>query len=53
MNCVFNGGSELDNVCPLLLKKTADLISPKLAKIFHNLLTSGSFTVSWKIANVT
>ena len=36
----------------LFLKKTADLFSPKLAKPFLALLTSGSFPESWRIANV-
>ena len=38
---------------PLFLKKTADIIFPKLAKICRALLTSGSFLELWRIANVT
>ena len=35
------------------LKKTADLISPKLVKIFRALLTSESFSELWRISNVS
>ena len=48
-----NGGSDPDDTSPLFLKKTADIVSPKLAKIFHDLLTSGSFPKSLRTANVT
>ena len=48
-----NGGSDRDNMFYLFLKKTADLFSPKLAKPFLALLTSGSFPESWRIAYVS
>ena len=48
-----SGGSDPDNIFPLFLKKTADIVSPKLAKIFRDLLTSGSFPKPWRTANVT
>ena len=41
-----NGGSDPDNMFLLFLKKTADLISPKLAKNFRVLLTFGGFPES-------
>ena len=42
----------IQTICFLYFKKNADLIYPKLAKIFHALLTSGSFPELWRIANV-
>ena len=47
------GGSDPNNIFPLFLKETADLLAPKLAKIFRDLMRSGSFPESWRTANVT
>ena len=40
-------------VFPLFLKKVADIIAPKLSKIFHRLIRLGLFPECWWSANVT
>ena len=39
--------------CFLFLKKTAEVLAPRLAVVFRRLLRLGSFPVCWKVANVT
>ena len=38
---------------PLFLKKTAEVLAPRLAVVFRRLLRLGSFPVCWRVANVT
>ena len=41
-------------VCFLFfLKRTAEVLDPRLAVVFHRLLRLGSFPVCWRVANVT
>ena len=47
------GGVDPLDVFPLLLKKVADIIAPKLSIIFSKLIRLGSFLECWRSANVT
>ena len=38
---------------PLLLKRTADVMAPRLSVVFRRLVRLGSFTACWRQANVT
>ena len=38
---------------PLFLKRTAEVLVPRLAVVFRRLLRLGSFPVCWRVANVT
>ena len=38
---------------PLLLKRTADVLAPRLSVVFRRLLRLGSFPTCWRQANVT
>ena len=38
---------------PLFLKKTADVLAPRLSVMFRRLLRLGSFSACWRQANVT
>ena len=48
-----SGGSDPNGLFPLFLKKIANQLAPKLARIFRLLLSSGSFPETWRQANVT
>ena len=47
------GGTDPLGMFPLFLKKTAEVLAPRLAVIFQRLLRLGSFRVCWRVANVT
>ena len=47
------GGTDPLGMFPLFLKKTAVVLSPRLAVVFRRLLHLGSFPVCWRVANVT
>ena len=47
------GGCDPLGFLPILFKKTAAVLSPKLAVIFRILIRRGSFPVCWRSANVT
>ena len=38
---------------PLFLKRTADVLAPRLSVVFRRLLCLGSFPACWRQANVT
>ena len=38
---------------PLFLKKTAEVLAPRLAVISRRLLRLGSFSVCWRVTNIT
>ena len=38
---------------PLFLKRTADVIAPRLSVVLRRLVRLGSFPVCWRQANVT
>ena len=47
------GGTDPLGMFPLLLKKTAEVLAPRLAGVFRPLLRLGSFPVCCRVANVT
>ena len=47
------GGSDPLGIFPLFLKRTADVIAPRLSVVFRRLVRLGSFPGSWRQANVT
>ena len=47
------GGPDPLGMFPLFLKKTAEILSPRLAVVFRVLLRFCSCPVSWRVANVT
>ena len=47
------GGTDPLEMFPLFLKKTAEVLAPRLAVVFHQLLRLGSFPISWRVADVT
>ena len=49
----FYGGTDPLGMFPLYLKKTAEVLAPRLAAVFRRLLRLGSFPVCRRVANVT
>ena len=47
------GGTDLLGKFPLFLKRTADVLAPRLSVVFRRLLRLGSFPACWRQANVT
>ena len=47
------GGTDPLGMFPLFLKRTAEILGPRLAVVFLRLLRLGSFLVCWRVANVT
>ena len=47
------GGTDPLGMFPIFLKKTAVVLAPRLAVVFWRLLRLGSFSVCWRVANVT
>ena len=47
------GGTDPLGMFPLFLKRTADLLAPRLSVVFRRLLRLGSFPACWRQANVT
>lgn len=48
-----HGGVDPLGIFPLFLIETRSILSPKLSALFRFLLRSGSFPISWRIANIT
>ena len=47
------GGSDPLSMFPLFLKRTADVLAPRLSVVFRRLVRLGSFPACWRQANVT
>ena len=47
------GGSDQMGMFPLFLKRTVDVLAPRLIAVFRRLVRLGSFPVCWRQANVT
>ena len=47
------GGVDPVGVFPLFYKRVADILAPRLSRIFRRLLRSGSFPKCWRVANIT
>ena len=47
-----DGGTDPLRMFPLFLKRTAEVLAPRLAVIFRRLIHLGSFPVCWRVANV-
>ena len=47
------GGTGPLGMFPLFLKRTADVLEPRLSVVFRRLVRPGSFPASWRQANVT
>ena len=47
------GGTDPLGMFPLFLKRTADLIAPRLSVVFRRLVRLGSFRACWRQANDT
>ena len=47
-----HGGSDTLGVFPLFLKRTADVLAPRLSVVFWRLVRLGSFPACWRQANV-
>ena len=47
------GGSDQLGMFPLFLKRTADVLAPRLSVVFLRLVRLGSFLACWRQANVT
>ena len=47
------GGTDTLGMFPLFLKRTADILAPRLSVVFRRLLRPGSFPACWRQANVT
>ena len=47
------GGTDPLGMYPLFLKRTAEVLGPRLAVVFRRLLRLGSFPVCCRVANVT
>ena len=46
------GGTETLGMFPLFLKRTADVMAPRLSVVFRRLVRLGSFPACWRQANV-
>ena len=49
----YGGTDPALGMFPLFLKKTAEVLAPRLAVVFRRLLHLGNFPVCWRVANVT
>ena len=47
------GGTDPLGMIPLFLKRTADVLAPRLSALFRRLLRLGSFPACWRQENVT
>ena len=47
------GGTDPLGIFPLFLKRTADIMAPRLSVVFRRLVRLGSFPACWRQANVT
>ena len=47
------GGTDPFGMCPLFLKKTADVMAPRLSVVFRRFVRLGSFLPCWRQANAT
>ena len=47
------GGSDPFGMFPCFLKRTTDVLAPRLSVVFRQLVRLGSFPARWKQANVT
>ena len=47
------GGTDPLSMFPLFLKRTADVMAPRLSVVFRRLVHLGSFPACWRQANVT
>ena len=47
------GGSDPLGMFPLFLKRTADVLAPRLSVVFRRLVRLGSFLACWRQGNVT
>ena len=47
------GGSDPVGMFPLFLKRTADVLAPRLSVVFRRLVRLGSFPACWRQTNVT
>ena len=47
------GGTDPLGMFPLFLKKTSDIMAPRLSVVFRRLVRLGSFPACWRQANVT
>ena len=47
------GGTDPLGMFPLFLKRTADVMAPRLSVVFRQLVRLGSFQACWRQANVT
>ena len=48
-----HGGTEPLGMLPILLKRTADVMAPRLSVVFPRLVRLGSFLACWRQADVT
>ena len=49
----YGGSDPLPGMFPLFLKRTADVLAPRLSVVFRRLVRLGSFPACWRQANVT
>ena len=47
------GGTDPLGMFPLFVKRTADIMAPRLSVVFRQLVRQGSFPACWRQANVT
>ena len=47
------GGTDPLGMFHIFLKKTVEVLAPRLAVVFRRLLRLGSFSVCWRVANIT
>ena len=47
------GGTDPLGIFPLFLKRTADVMVPRLSVVFQRLIHLGSFPACWRQANIT
>ena len=47
------GGTDPLGLFPLFLKRTVDVMAPRLSVVFRRLVRMGSFPACWRQANVT
>ena len=47
-----SGGADPDGIFPLFLKNAADILSSKIAVIFHKCARAGTFCTCWRVGNV-
>ena len=52
LNLDSHGGADPSGIFPLFFKESAQVLAPKLSRVFRRLLREGKFPTSWRVADI-